>query len=186
MRNIFTELFKNGVYKHVGGYLGNLVFDLLCVAVIFVVLSWVLSSVLQGVFYQRLKGAYTALTEKEGFSTNKHALKVVGGVILLLVGYYFGYYMNLSSMTSNLDSIIVIDNVMTTYRLAARLVVVCLVGVFALLIYIAYNIHKRKGVVPEKRQKDFRLVARIICFLSYLVVIAAYVSAAWLLYGTFK
>ena len=50
MRNVFTELFKNGVYKHIGGYLGNLVFDLLCVAVVFVILSWVLSSVLQGVF----------------------------------------------------------------------------------------------------------------------------------------
>ena len=186
MNNIFTNLFKNGVYKHIGGYVGNMVFDIVCVVVVFGILTWVLNSVLVGVLNQRLKGAYAALTEKEGSSSNHAALHVVTGVILLLVGYYFGYYLNLSSMTSSLDSIIVIDNVMTTYRLAARLVVVALMGIFAIIIYMAWGVQRRKGEVNVKKQAAYKLVGKIVTFSAILIVIVAYVSAFWLLFGTFK
>ena len=187
MSEVLTNLFKNGVYKHLFGYLGSLVFDLVLVLVLFGILSWVLRSLILGVLYERLKGVYNALELKEGFSNNqKIVLNVVGGLILLLVGYYFGYYLNLSSFESNIDSMIIIDNVLTTYRLLARLFILALAGVYALMLYCIWSIRKRKGFISARLEKGCLLFSRFLAFSSCVIMVLAYLSAFWLLIGTFK
>lgn len=186
MSELLTNLFKNGVYKHLFGYLGSLVFDLVLVLVFFGVLSWVLRSLILGVLYERLKGVYNAFELKEGSNNQKIVLNVVGGLILLLVGYYFGYYLNLSSFESNIDSMIIIDNVLTTYRLLARLFILALAGVYALMLYCIWSIRTRKGFISVRLEKGCLLFSRFLAFSSCVIMVLAYLSAFWLLIGTFK
>ena len=186
MSEVLTNLFKNGVYKHLFGYLGSLVFDLVLVLVFFGILRWVLRSLILGVLYERLKGVYSALELKEGSNNQNIVLNVVGGLILLLTGYYFGYYLNLSSFESNIDSMIIIDNVLTTYRLLARLFVLALAGVYALMLYCVWSIRKRKGSISVRLEKGCLMFSKFLTLSSCLIVILSYVSAFWLLIGTFK
>lgn len=186
MSNLSSDLFVNGVYKHIFAYLGSFVYDLALVSVIFVVLGWFLRSVLLGVLNQRLKGAYAALNGEVKEKSNTKVFYLIGLVCVALVGYYFGYYMNLSSLGSNFGNLVVIDNILTAYRFAGWLLIICLVGIYTVLIYSAYGHQKRKKEISEKVQRSYVLFGKALAIFSYLVVILVYVTAFWLIYGTFK
>lgn len=186
MSNITADLFRNGVYKHLLGFLGNIVFDLVLVTILFLFLSWVLRSVIEGVLFERFKGAYDALGVSGGEKSNKGVLNVTGGVILALIGYYFGYRLNLSSMESNLGSLVVVDNVISSYRLVIWFLVIALAGIYCVLIYSANGVWKRRKEVPVKIAKGYVIFGRCLVICSYLAVIVGYVSAFWLLFGVFR